>query len=376
MPKFTTTHLYRQAFCLLLLISFFLLPVPSAIRASNIKAGTHPDYLSYNFGKRDKVVVLGSQPLGVLHSVLPEVMRRDRILTRALALYDLQLLVLPFYNGPDINHFMAMGKVDIAMAGDFPTLTIASTNDVELVAIVKRDRASIVTRSQYTTLRELKNKRVGFPAGTSSHLGLLVVLEANGLKESDVKMIPMKIDELTSALVNGKIDAFAAWEPIPASAVAKNKNVKRVSEFLNTDFIYWTEQFSIDHPEAARHLLAAYLRALSWLVTNEAHLTQAATWSIASTQKFLKEDADLSLGQFKQQIRKNLKLIGSGAIPLTEFADNSYLSRAFSLLKDKGLMEQGSSWQRVQGSVRPSLIQEILLEPDTYQAHVFDYNVD
>lgn len=366
----------QPTFYVLFLIVFFLSLQGSALGAPSQEAAVNPAYQSYDFGERSKVIVLGSQPLGVLHSVVPEVMKRDRILENALKSYDLELRVLPFYNGPDINYFMTQGKVDIAMAGDFPTLTMASTNNVELVAIVKRDRASVVTSNRYTTLREFNNKRIGFPAGTSSHLGLLVVLEANGLKESDVKMVPMKIEELSSALVNSRIDAFAAWEPIPATVIAHNKNFKRVSEFLNTDFIYWTEHFAQDHPEAARHLLAAYLRALNWLSSNETHLNQGATWSIAGTNVFLKENVKLSLIQFKQQIRKNLKLIGSGAIPANEFAENSYFARAFVLLKKKGLMSQGSTWQRVENSIRPNLIYEILIDQDTYQTHVFNYTID
>lgn len=298
------------------------------------------------------------------------------ILQKALENLQLELRILPFYNGPDINHFMAQGKIDISMAGDFPTLTIASSRDVELVAIVKRDRASIVTHNSYTTLRDLRGKRIGFPAGTSSHLGLLVVLEANGLKESDVKMVPMKIDELTSALVSEDIDAFAAWEPIPASAIAENKNLKRISEFLNTDFIYWTEQFAQEQPEAAKQVLAAYLRALNWLKTNEAHLTQGAKWSIAGTESFLGENSKLSLVQFKQQIRKNLKLIGSATIPMAEFSDNNYFSRAFELLKQKGLMPENSSWKQIQKNLRAELIQDLLRNSKPYNINEFNYRSD
>lgn len=365
-----------NVFCLLIVTFLFCTTPKLSYSQKNGEVGRHPAYSSYDFGDPDKVIVLGSQPLGVLHSVVPEIMKRDKILAEALSALALELRILPFYNGPDINHFMEKGYVDIAMAGDFPTLTIASSSDVELVAIVKRDRASVVSHSQCTTLRDLKNKRVGFPAGTSSHLGLLVVLEASGLEESDVKMVPMKVEELTAALVSRKIDAFAAWEPIPASAIASNKNLKRISDFLNTDFIYWTTQFAQDQPEAARHILAAYLRALGWLNASENNLTEGAKWSLADTEKFLGENSKLSLIQFKQQIRKNLNLIGSATIPVTEFTDNSYFFRAFSLLNDKGLMPKESSWNRVQANVRSNLIHEVLLEPARYKTHVFNYISD
>jgi len=361
---------------LLLLTPLCLSPLSLVSGATKKGAGTNPAYTSYDFGERNSVIVLGSQPLGVLHSVVPEVMKRDRILATVLKAQQLELRVLPFYNGPDINHFMGEGKLDIAMAGDFPTLTIASTSEVEVIAVVKRDRASVVSHNKCTTLRDLKGKRIGFPAGTSSHLGLLVVLEANGIKESDVKMVPMKIEELTGALVNGDIEAFAGWEPIPAAAIAENKNLKRISEFLNTDFIYWTGDFAKSHPEAARHILAAYIRALKWLGTNETHLTLGGKWSIAGTESFLGKNSKLSLVQFKQQIRKNIKLIGSAAIPANEFTENNYFNRAFNLLQKKNLMPKESKWERIKQNLRLNLVQEILEDPQKYQCNNFDYILD
>ena len=369
-------HVFQLIRCLFIIIAINLYGLSTTGAAQEKDRAINPAYATYDFGDHNKVVVLGSQPLGVLHSVVPEIMKRDQVLVSILKSQGLELRVLPFYNGPDINHFMKEGKIDISMAGDFPTLTMASTTDVEIVAIVKRDRASVVSHTQYTTLMDLKGKRIGFPAGTSSHLGLLVVLEASGLMESDVQMVPMDIDVLTTALVNGKIDAFAGWEPIPASAIASNKNLKRIAQFLNTDFIYWRGTFAKENPKAARHILAAYIRALNWLNSNETNLTQGAQWSIAGTEAFLGQHSKLSLVQFKQQIRKNHNLIGTATDPSTEFADKSYFNRAFSLLQQKGILPKEGKWTLVQQALHPDLIQEILAEPETYKTNVFDYSLD
>jgi len=361
----------------LLLILILCLHLPSITSGANTQeAANHPLYKSYDFGDSDNVIVFAFQPLGVLHSTVSEIIKRDRILEKVLKSKQLELRILPFYNGPHINHFMAEGKVDISMAGDFPTLTIASSSDVELVAIVKRDKASVVSYNYYNSLMELRGKKIGFPPGTSSHLGLLVGLEASGLEESDVKMVPMVIDELTSALVEGEIDAFAGWEPVPTAAIEENKNMRKVSQFLNTDFIYWTNEFTQKQPETARHFLAAYLRALKWLNANETHLTQAAKWSIKVTESFLGKNSSISLLRYKQQLKRNLNLIGSGAIPTNEFAEHSFLHRAFTLLKNKGLMPENSSWDKVQNNIRQDLIAEIFADPTRYKFDEFSYRQD
>jgi len=336
----------------------------------------NPAYSHYDFGDRKKVIVLASQPLGILHSVLPEVMRRDRILKRILQSNQLELRIFPFFNGPDINHYMRQGNIDMAMAGDFPTLSIASTTNVQVIAFVKRDKASIVSHNKYSTLHELVGKRVASPAGTSSHLGLLVVLEAAGLQETDVKMVPMDISLLTSALVKRDIDAFAGWEPIPTAAISENRELKIISQFLNTDFFYWTGDFARQKPEISLHFLTAYVRAINWLNENDGNLTLGAKWSISGTTSFLGKKSTLSFPQFKRQIRQNLKLIGSGAIPPDEFTKGSYLNRAFNLLKKKNLLPIDSQWKKVENSLKSSLVNEVLTNPRKYKVKEFDYQAE
>lgn len=340
------------------------------------KPGTNPAYAEYDFGNEQHVVRFGTQPLGVLHAVVPEVMKRDKILASYLESQDMVFSPLPFYNGPDINHFMLQDKLDIAMAGDFPTLTLATQGDIEVVAISKRDKASVVSSDTYTNIVDLKGKRIAYPAGTSSHLGLLVVIEAAGLHESDMQMIDMNIEKLTGALVSGEIDAFAGWEPVPSAALAANKRLKIISQFLNSDFTYWRKGFAEQKPEVARHVLAAYVRAIYWLKANDANLSLGAKWSIAGTEAFLGKQSKLSLAEFKQRIRENLALVGNTSIPFNEFDEGGYLYRAFKLLQKKGKMKKEAQWEQVQNSLRAELVREVLTDLEKYETLTFDYIVN
>lgn len=365
-----------QAINIIALFFLFLPNIHSRGCAAATEPGTHPAYRNYDFGDSKTVVRFGTQPLGVLSAVVPEIMMRDRLLQNYLKAHQMELRTLPFYNGPDINHFMRKGKVDLAMAGDFPTMTMATVADIEVVAIAKRDKAAVVSSGKYSTLLDLKGKRIAFPAGTSSHLGLLVVMEAAGLRESDMKMIPMNIEKVTGALLDGKIDAFAGWEPIPSAALALNEDFKIISQFLNTDFLYWTEAFSREKDDIARHVLAAYFRAIYWLNLSDANLTLGTQWSFSGTERFLGKQSKLTFEELKQRIRENLALAGSAAIPENEFDDGSYLNRAFNLLKKKGQMNRLAEWSRVKKSLRADLINELLERPKEYQILKFDYDVE
>lgn len=364
---------YRLIFQLNILTFLYCLAFGVVSTLASDKPGTNPAYAKYDFASEQSAVRFGTQPLGVLHAVVPEVMKRDRILIDYLKSKQMVFRPLPFYNGPDLNHFMLGGKIDVGMAGDFPTLTMATMGDIEVVAIAKRDKAAVVASDQYTTIVDLKGKRIAFPAGTSSHLGLLVVIEAAGLQESDMKMVDMNIEKLTAALVDGEIDAFAGWEPVPTSALAANKNLKIISQFLNSDFAYWRKGFAEQKPEVARQILAAYVRAVYWLKANDTNLSMGAKWSMAGTESFLGKRSKLTIAQFKQRIRENLSLVGNTAIPPNEFNKGSYLNRAFRLLQKKGKMNKEVDWEQVQKSLRADLVQEVIKDQDKYKILMFDY---
>jgi len=369
----------KSVFRLYIVLVFWLVYFSSFVGAALSETSTNnkvidPAYMGYDYGSNDRVIRIGSQPLGVLHSVIPEVLSRDRILEGYLRSNELELRIFPFFNGPDINHYMRTGKIDAAMAGDFPTLSIASSSqDVEVTAFVKRDRAAVVTRKKYRTLKNLVGKRIAYPAGTSSHLGLLVVLEAAGISEEDVIMVPMKVDQLTQALVEEEIDAYACWEPIPTNALNTNRDFIIVSQFLNTDYFYWTEEFSTLHPGSAKQLLAAYIRAINWLNENDRNLTLGASWSLKRTADFLRKGSAMTVEQFKRQVRKNLSLIGNAVIPSDEFTEGSYLNRAFSLLHRKGLFHSKADWEKVEKSLQHHLLIEIIRSPTQYRIKEFDY---
>ena len=359
-------------FLLLALASPLLVAVVPGAAAEN--PATNPAYAKYDFGDRQKVVTFASQPVGVLSAVVPEIMRRDRILEGYLKSQRLELRILPFYSGPDLNHFMRQGKIDIAMAGDFPASAMATESDVQIVAIAKRDKAAVVSGAKYATLRDLSGKRIAFPAGSSSHLGLLVVLEAAGLQESEVTMVPMEIETLTAALVAGKVEAFAGWEPVPTAALAAHPDLKIVSRFLNTDYLYWTSGFAKQKPEVSRQLLAAYVRAIHWLNQSDANITRASKWSLKGTGAFLGKQSELSPAQFKYRVRENLALVGSAGIPPDEFARGSYLNRAFELLRKKGKLPRQVGWEKVQASLRSALMNEV--HAAKYQTMKFDYQAE
>ncbi len=77
---------------------------------------------------------------------------------------------------------MQQGAIDVAMAGESPVLSSAASSDVVILALTQQG-ASRCTPKKMATLRALKGKRIGYPAGSTADLGLLIALSAIDIDE-------------------------------------------------------------------------------------------------------------------------------------------------------------------------------------------------
>lgn len=72
----------------------------------------------------------------------------------------------------------------------------------------------IAARDSIASVSELKGKRVGVALGDLNHFVLLAALDKAGLKESDVTLVNLPVEESAKAFAKGDIDAATLWEPL------------------------------------------------------------------------------------------------------------------------------------------------------------------
>jgi ABC-type nitrate/sulfonate/bicarbonate transport system substrate-binding protein len=169
------------------------------------------------------------------------------------------------------------GKADLAMAADTPImfammrgalLSVLATIDTST-----RDEAIVAVKDRgITAAADLKGVRVGVTLGTAGDYFLDSFLVLNSLSRQEVTIVDMKPEEMTEALLQGKVDAVSTWQPQIA-------NLRRVlgerGIMLHSDSIY-TETFDIvsmrtltrQRPEAIRRLLRALGRAEGFVAAN------------------------------------------------------------------------------------------------------------
>ena len=123
-----------------------------------------------------------------------------------------------FESGAQVINAMALGEVQIAMAGSSPIAAGLSRGlDIELFWIAE-DIASaeaLVARegSGIAAPQDLVGKTVAVPFASTTHFHLLFALEQFGIDPRDVLIRNMQPPEIIEAWLAGEIDAAFIWDP-------------------------------------------------------------------------------------------------------------------------------------------------------------------
>lgn len=110
------------------------------------------------------------------------------------------------------------GGADLATVTDLPVM-FAATRGQPVVVVANLFRAErdngIVGRRDRGIVHpiDLKGRRIGLARGTSAHFTLDALLHWNGLAHTDVELVDLAPEALADALLQGRVDAVATWQP-------------------------------------------------------------------------------------------------------------------------------------------------------------------
>lgn len=342
--------------------------------AAPLQLENHPIYSTYDFGADENVIDVGIQPLAAPLGVAAEVMRRDRILRRAMGARKMQVRFHPFLKGPDINYFAQRGQIDAAMTGDTPTLVMAATEDVVVAALVKQGHTALISKKRFP-MSELKGKRIGYVAGSTAQYNLLIAFHTEGIEEADVHLAPMELHELAEALETDRVDAIAAFQPVSDAVLAKHRDYTTQQKFMSSNYLYFMKKTADRHREETLLLLASYLRALRWMKKDKQNLMTAAAWNVAARIKLQKKPSEATAEQIAEITRKEILQIAEAPfIPLNDLEQSGAIYKAFTFLQAKKMIPPSAAWSTVRASLDRGLMSAVLAKPRTYRLNDFDYD--
>ncbi|MDD2967403.1 MAG: aliphatic sulfonate ABC transporter substrate-binding protein [Desulfovibrionaceae bacterium] len=129
-----------------------------------------------------------------------------------------------FRAGPEIMTAMAAGSLDMAYVGEAPaTIAFARGGTARVVAQANTEGSALMVSSKSTavTVADLKGKTIAVPGnGAVQDFLIRRALKQAGVSAADTHIITLAPPEMDKALAAGQIDAFIAWQPYPARAMA------------------------------------------------------------------------------------------------------------------------------------------------------------
>ncbi len=180
-----------------------------------------------------------------------------------------------FENGPAINEALTAGKIDIASYGDNPAIQgYAGGVDVKIISTLwLSDNAYALIAgpdSGIETLDDLRGKKIGYAAATTTHQLILKILDRQGISTSEVTLVNIKRVEGNAAVASGELDANIAEQPFDAVLEQTGGKIITTNKDYNVQpvFILANGEFARSNPDTVSRILKAYDKANKWAAEN------------------------------------------------------------------------------------------------------------
>lgn len=175
--------------------------------------------------------------------------------------------------GPLINEGFSGKRIDFASYGDFPAI-IAVAGGVPLKVVAPVGRGSntyLIVRNGLaaTSVKDLKGRRIALHRGRPWELPFSKLLDENGLKLTDFKIVNINPSATPAALVSGNVDA--AFLMLDGLLLAE-KGAGRViwstkqapADWKMRAELFARSAFVDSNPELTQLVVDAYVRAAAW----------------------------------------------------------------------------------------------------------------
>jgi NitT/TauT family transport system substrate-binding protein len=213
---------------------------------------------------------------------------------------------------PDAMRLVANGNAEFGF-GDLPTLAVARSQDVPVVALVAVNQhsplamISLAKERQLKKPADLKGLNIGIHPAGSTYIFFKAFLAANGMSEADVEKSTVS-PPYENYLLLGRVDAVPGYIDAEVPELeAKAGGPGSLSIMQGSDFGYevygsglFTSQAMIDEkPDLVKRFVAAYRKAFQFVVDNP----EGAADIVVKANPEYAEKRDVLVKQLQADIR-------------------------------------------------------------------------
>jgi NitT/TauT family transport system substrate-binding protein len=162
----------------------------------------------------DRVIKVGT--LKLIHGITPYFYEK-------FVPPGIKVEVAPFESPTDGKNAVVTGSVDFGIYGlAAATLGAANGESVVVIGAACNRGMAVVARADgpISSIKDLKDKKVGIWPGSTQEVVILDRLSAEGMSIKDVQPIRVSFSDMAPALARGDIDAYVGAEPGPGISLA------------------------------------------------------------------------------------------------------------------------------------------------------------
>ncbi|MGD8589399.1 MAG: ABC transporter substrate-binding protein [Chromatiales bacterium] len=179
---------------------------------------------------------------------------------------------------------ISSGEAQFASLGEIAMLSAMAQGNTRFYWVGNQDIApgfeGLVAQPGIDGFEQLRDKRIGFPFGSSVELTARMLLRQQGLDpDRDVRMVNLEVGDVPAVFRAGNVDAALIWEPgfsqLKAVAGAKvlgmdtdTEVYKRFGTMTGPDVLVLGREWVDADPARARRFMEAYFEALDWVKTH------------------------------------------------------------------------------------------------------------
>jgi NitT/TauT family transport system substrate-binding protein len=199
---------------------------------------------------------------------------------------DVKLVWFPNYS--DSLNALAAGQVDANCQTWSDTMGPLASG-VPLTTVLINDNSAgndaIIARAGITSVKQLRGLKVATELGTCDQFLLDEALNRNGMSESDIHYVNIKVQDCPAAMVAGAIDACVVWEPNKSQLLAQLKGTHDIYDSksipgLIPDLLVFQSKVVKSRPQDIQNIVDAWYDMMGWW---RAHPDAAVTIMAART---------------------------------------------------------------------------------------------
>lgn len=143
----------------------------------------------------------------------------------------LNVKIINFNTDAQREAAFASGNTDVTNMPTHTALRFEQQNIPGRIVLLEDESLTadaVIAKAPINSIKDLKGKKVAYEQGTTSDILIHYALAANGMKPSDVQIVPINASDAGSAAAAGRVSAAVTYEPYISAVIGQHSGFRRI----------------------------------------------------------------------------------------------------------------------------------------------------